>query len=74
MKDFASELQKFVQMIVTNRQFALGRFADGEGCILLNMGERQGGWLNRERVSSSWRHIPGNPSHEAFRTRLEAIS
>jgi hypothetical protein len=75
MKDFASELQKFVQMIVTNRQFALGRFADGEGCILLNMGERQGGWLNRERVSSSWRHIPGNPSHEAFRTRLrEALA
>jgi hypothetical protein len=35
MKVFAEELQKFVRMIREEEAFALGRFADGEGCIIL---------------------------------------
>ncbi len=72
MKDFVKEFQKFVRMLKAGEEFALGRFADGEGCIILNMDESQGGWVNRERLSARWQHIPGDPIHEAFRSRLTA--
>lgn len=70
MKDFVHEFQKFVQKVLDGDFFALSRFADGEGCIIRNMGSPQGGWLDRQRVSASWKHIPGAPPHEKFRERL----
>jgi hypothetical protein len=72
MKIFAEELEKFIGMIEQGKPFARGRFADGEGCILLNMDEAQGGWLERPRLTATWKHIPGDPEHERFRARLLA--
>lgn len=70
-KSFPGELEKFVQMLRQRRPFALARFADGEGSILESRSGEPRGWINRTRESASWRHVPGDPAHEAFRRRLE---
>ena len=66
MKDYVAELEKFTEMVRRNENFALIRFADGEGSIVDNNPE----WLSRKRRSSAWEHVPGNKEHEAFRNKL----
>ena len=73
-KDFAAELTKFTNLLEGSHQFCLGRYADGEGCIIENMDLAEN-WLHRQRESATWRHIPGDPACEFFRSLLvEAIS
>ena len=66
MKDYVQELEKFADKVRTNENFALIRFADGEGSIVDNNPE----WLRRRRRSSRWEHIIGNKEHEKFRQQL----
>ncbi len=67
-KDFKEELSKFIDKVKAKENFALIRFADGEGSIVDNNPE----WLRRRRRSSRWEHIIGNKEHEDFRSKLTA--